>query len=39
MAEKPRDVKLSDLMRPKGKRKEKPKRYANSYREAKAACG
>lgn len=39
MTEKPREVKLSDLMRPKDKPKAKSKRFAKDYKEAKRACG
>lgn len=35
----PKSAKLSDLMAIKGKRKEKSKRMASSYKEAKEACG
>jgi hypothetical protein len=40
MAEKsPRDAKLSDLMRPKGKPKAKKRSFAKDDKEAKEACG
>ena len=39
MAEKPTDVKLSDLMSPKGKKPKAKKKFARDYSEAKAACG
>jgi hypothetical protein len=40
MTEKPKDAKLSDLMRPSGKPKVKnKKKFAKDYREAKEACG
>lgn len=39
MTDKPKDVKLSDLMRPKGAVKAKKKSFAKDYKEAKQACG
>lgn len=40
MTDKPKDMKLSDLMRPKGKPlKAKKKSFAKDYKEARAACG
>lgn len=40
MADKSKDVKLSDLMSSKGKKpKGKSKRFARDYKEAKRACG
>lgn len=39
MSDKPKDAKLSDLMRPKGKSKAKKKSFAKDYKEAKEACG
>lgn len=40
MAAKTPDVKLSDLMAPKGGRKKKPKpTFAKDYKQAREACG
>lgn len=39
MADRPKDAKLSDLMRPPGKPKAKKKSFAKDYKEAKQACG
>jgi hypothetical protein len=38
MADKPKDAKLSDLMRPASKPKGK-KKFAKNYKEAKESCG